>query len=70
MTAEELQAVGFVGRDQPLQEQPTKQAREHTHWQEEARSARHPTLAVERDAAARYDHVDVRMMGHRRTPSV
>jgi len=55
-----------------LQEQPAKQAREHArHRQEEAGPARPPNaLAVERDAAARYDHVDVRMMGHGRTPGM
>ena len=38
--------------------------------QEEAGAARHPALAVERDAAARHDHVDVRVMGHGRAPAV
>ena len=70
MTAEELQVAGFVDRDQLLQEQPAKQAREHTHWQEEARPARHPALAIERDAAARHDHVHVRMMGHGGPPGM
>jgi hypothetical protein len=70
MAAEELQAAGLVGGEQPLQEQPAKQAREHTHRQEEAGPACHPALAVGRDAAARHDHVDVRMMGERRTPGM
>ena len=70
MIAEELQAAGLVGREQPLQEQPAEQAREHTHRQEEARPARHPALAVERDAAARHDHVHVRMMGHGGPPGM
>ena len=56
--------------DELLQEQPAEQAREHAHRQEEARPARHPALAVERDAAARHDHVDMRMMGERRAPGV
>jgi len=34
MIAEELQMAGFVGHDQPLQEQPPEQAREHAHRQE------------------------------------
>ena len=59
-----------MGGDQLLQEQPAEQAREHAHGQEEAGPARHPALAVERDAAARHDHVDVRVMGHRRAPGV
>src|SRR5258707_15046935 len=70
MAAEELQAAGLVGGEQPLQEQPAKQAREHTHWQEEAGPGRHPTLAIERDAAARHDHMGMRMMGERRTPGM
>ena len=53
-----------------LQEQSAEQAREHAHRQEEAGPARHPALAVERDAAARHDHVDMRMMGERRTPGM
>ena len=52
------------------QEEPPEQLREHAHGQEEARPAGHPPLAVERDAAAGHDHVDVRMMGHRRAPGV
>ena len=68
--AEELQAAGVVRGDQLLQEQPAEQAREHAHRQEEAGPAGDPALAVERDAAARHDHVDVRMMGQRRAPGV
>ncbi len=68
MVAEELQAAGLVGREQPLQEQPSEQAREHAHRQEEAGSARYPALAVERDATARHDHVDVGVMGHAPSP--
>ena len=59
-----------MGGDQLLQEQPAEQAREHAHRQEEAGPARHPALAVERDAAARHDHVDVRVMGQRRAPGM
>ena len=68
--AEEAQAAGLVGGDELLQEQPPEQAREHAHGQEEARPAGHPALAVGRDAAARHDHVHVRVMGHRRAPGV
>jgi hypothetical protein len=70
MIAEELQAVVLVRGEQPLQKQPSEQAREHAHRQKEAGPARHPALAVERDAAARHDHVDVRMMGHGRAPGM
>src|ERR1700747_2284770 len=70
MIAEELQAVGLVGGEQFLQEQPSEQAREHAHRQEEAGPARHPALTVERDAAARHDYMDMRMMGECRTPGM
>jgi hypothetical protein len=68
--AEEPQMAGLVDRKQLLQEQPSEQAREHADRQEEAGPARYPALAVKRDAAARHDHVDVRMMGQRRTPGM
>ena len=68
VVAEEAQAAGLVGGDELLQEQPAEQAREHAHGQEEARPARHPALAVQRDAAARHDHVHVRVMGHAPSP--
>ena len=70
MLAEELQAVGPVCGEQLLQEQPSEQAREHADRQEEAGPARDPLVAVERDAAARHDHVHVRVMGHGRAPTV
>jgi len=70
MIGEECQEAGSVGRDQPLQEQPAEQAREHADRQEEAGPAGYPALAVGRDAAARHDHVDVRVMGHGRAPGM
>ena len=68
--AEELQVAELVCGKESLQKQPSEQAREHAHRQEEAGPARHPTLAVERDAAARHDHMDMRMMGERRAPGM
>ena len=62
MIVEEVEEAGVVGCDQPLQEQSPEQTREHTHQQEEARPAGDPALAVERDAAARHDHMHVRVM--------
>jgi ABC-type multidrug transport system fused ATPase/permease subunit len=44
-----------------LQDQPSEQAREHAHGEEEAGPAGDPALTIERDAAARHDHVDMRM---------
>jgi hypothetical protein len=70
MIAEELQAACLMDRDQLLQEQPAEQAGEHADGEEEAGPARDPLGTVERDAAARHDHVDVRVMGHGRAPAV
>ena len=55
---------------EPVEEQPAEQAREHSHGQEEARPAGDPARSVARQAAARHDHVDVRVMGQRRSPAV
>jgi hypothetical protein len=52
------------------EEQPAEQAREHPDGQEEAWPAGDPARAVGGQAAARHDHVDVRMMRHRRAPSM
>ena len=53
-----------------LKDQPSEQARENTHGEEEVGSAGDPALTIERDAAAWHDHVDVRMVGERRAPGV
>lgn len=37
---------------------------------QEGRPQRYPAAPVRRDAAARHDHVDMRMVGHRRSPCV
>src|SRR5215469_17007139 len=55
---------------QLLQDQPSEQAREHAYGEEEAGPAGDPALTIERDAAARHDHVDVRMVGECRAPGV
>ena len=65
---EEAEAAGGMGGHELLQEQSPEQAGEHAHREEEARPARHPALAVERDAAARHDHVDVGMVAP--TPTI
>ena len=57
--AEELEASGFVSRDQLLQEQPAEQPGKHAHWQEEAGPARHPALAIGRQSATRHDAMDM-----------
>ena len=68
--AEEVEAAGIVRGRELLQEQPAEQPREHAHGQEEARPAGDPALAVGREAAARHDAVDVRVMGERRAPGM
>ena len=70
MIAEEGQAVLVMGSGQHRQHQAPEEAREHPHRQEEARSAGDPPLPVHGQAAAGYDHVHMRMVGHRRTPCV
>src|SRR5260370_8300409 len=53
-----------------LQDQPSEQARENTHVEEEVGSAGDPARTIKRDAAAWHDHVDVWMMGERRAPGM
>ena len=66
----EAEPPGLVQGHQPGQEQATEQLAEHAHRQQEGRARRNPTLPVQRQSATRHDHVDVRVMGHRRTPGV
>ena len=62
VVAEEVEAGGGVGCGEHLQEQSAEQSREHAHRQEEAGPTRQLARAVQRDAAARHDDVDVRVM--------
>src|SRR5271166_5050542 len=66
--AEEGKLAGGVELDQPGEEQAAEEHAQYPHWQEEGRTGRYPAPPVERDAAARHDHVDVRMVCHRRSP--
>src|SRR5262249_42123017 len=68
--AEELQLSGLVSRCKLLQDQPSEQAREHAHGQEEVWLAGDPPRPVKRDSATRHDHGNMWMMGERRTPGV
>ena len=52
---EEAQASGLVDGGKALQEEPLVQAGQPLHRQKEARAARHPALAVGRDAAGNRD---------------
>jgi len=64
------QPPGLVEFEQPAEEQTAKERAQHPHRQEEGRTGGYPALPIRRDAAARHDHVDVRMMRHRRSPGV
>jgi len=66
--AEELQLSCAMSGLKLRQDQPSEQAREHAYGEEEAGPAGDPTLAVKGDAAARHDHVDVRMVAP--TPTI
>ena len=57
-------------RDQPGEEEPAEQLAEHAHREKECRPRRYPAASVRRDAAARHDHMDMRMVRHRRSPGV
>ena len=57
-------------RDQPGEEQAAEELAEHAHGQKEGGARRYPAPPVERDAAAGHDHVDMRMVRHRRAPGV
>ena len=68
--AEEGETAGLVQRLEAFEKKTAEQARQHAHGEEEAGPASDPTFAVQRKAAARNDHVEVRMMGERRAPGV
>ena len=60
--AKERQASSLVSSEELAQEQSPEQARENPYRQKEPRSARHPARVIKGDAAARDDHVHVRVM--------
>ena len=62
--AEKLETSGPVGGDEFGQEQSPEQAGENLYGQDKVWPARDPPRAINGDAAARHDHVDVRVMGH------
>ena len=68
--AEELELPGAVSGGELLQDQPAEQAREHTDVEEKVGSAGDPARTIERDAAARHDHMDMRMVIERRAPGM
>src|SRR3546814_7135433 len=52
----------------PGQEQAAEQGAEHADRQEEGGAGGYPACSIAGDADARYDHVDVGMMGKRGSP--
>ncbi len=68
--AEECQPARHMGVGDPGQEEPPEQAREYPHRQKETGSARHPADAIGRYSTAWHDHVEMRMVRHRRAPGV
>jgi len=67
---DEREPARRVGVGERRQEQPPEEARKHLHRQEKAGLAAHPARAVERYPTARDNHMDVRVVGHRRAPGV
>ena len=67
---EELEPTGVIQLLEVDQEQPSEQLCEHANRQQEPGARRDPALFVKRDTAPWYDHVDVRVVRHCRTPSV
>ena len=71
MVAEELEPARRHGAAASSSRNSRRNSLESTRTgRRKAGPARHPALAVERDAAAGHDHVDVRVVGHGRAPGV
>ena len=68
VVTEEIQAAGSMKFKQPRQEQAAEQFGQDTDRQQKSRPGRYPALSIERDTATGHDHVDVRMVCHRRAP--
>ncbi len=67
VVTEEGEASGGMKFKQPRQEQAAEQFGQDTDLKQKGRPGRHPARAVQRNAATRHDHVDVRMVRHRLT---
>src|SRR5262249_32400851 len=70
MFAEELEHSARMSGCKLLQYQSTEETRENLNGEEEFGPAGHPPCSIERDAAARNNHVDVWMVVERRAPGV
>ena len=70
MIAVELQFPRIVQPDHPVQNETPIQTGQHPDGQEEVLAAGDPFCAIRRKPSTRHDHMDMRVMGHGRTPSV
>ena len=68
--AEEGEAASHMQGREPFEKQAAEETRQNAHGEEEAGRAGDPARSVRRQAAARNDDVDMRMMGERRAPGV
>ena len=68
--AEDDELAGVEECDQPGEEQAPEQLAEDAHRQKKGWSGGDPALSIKRDAAARHNHVHMRVMGQRRSPGV
>ena len=66
--AKEAELARIESRLEAGQVKPAEETRQHLYRQKEAGAAGNPMLAVERDAAPRYDDMGVRMMAP--TPTI
>ena len=66
----ESELADLVERDKPFEEQAAEQGCKNPHRQEEGGTRSDPSRSVPRETAAWDDHVQMRMMGHRRAPGV
>src|SRR3984957_12730514 len=70
VASNELQLAGVEGGQEFFEEKTAEQPREDAHGQKEAGPAGDPAQTVRREAAPRRDHVNMGMMGQRRTPGM
>ena len=68
--AEEGELAGVVQRAQSGEEQAAEQGTKDADREQEGGARRYPACSIAGDAAARHDHMDMRMMGERRAPGV
>ena len=67
---EEAEFAAAEGGGEAIKEEPAERLRQGANGQQEVRLAADPAPAVEGDAAARNEAVDMRVMGERLSPSM